>query len=191
MASKLYKVVQRARAESVDAGSTQALLDELSFFEKANSWSCSQSCASSSTGSVASMSRSPLPFKRLGSCSNAASPVPSLSRSTTSFNSSRKHRSPGSVPDSGSTKRSRVNEEFTLPFFSPAVQQCIKRDAITQHNRLVKEACSALRGFCYERGEAVTTEKRRDLATMLLKLAPKSLKDPEKEGRRASPEVIL
>ena len=87
-----------------------------------------------------------------------------------------------------------MNEEFTLPFFSPAVQQCIKRDAfytITQRNRLVKEACSALRGFCYERGEAVTTEKRWDLATMLLKLAPKSLKDPEKEGRRASPEVIL
>ena len=190
MASKLYKVVQRARSESVDIGNTQGTLEELSYLEKDHSWSCSQSCASSSAGSVAT-SRSPRP---LGSCSqsNAGSTtgsVPSSSRSTT-----RKRHSPGSISDSQSTKRLRLTDEFTLPFFSPIVQQCIKRDSFyttTQRNRLVKEACSALRGFCYERGESVTTERKRDLASMLLKLAPKSLKDTEKLGRRASPEVSI
>lgn len=190
MASKLYKVVQRARSECVDIGNTQGLLEELSYLEKDHSWSCSQSCASSSAGSVPT-SRSPMP---LGSCSqsNAGSTtgsIPSSSRSTT-----RKRQSPGSISDLQSTKRLRLTEEFTLPFFSPVVQQCIKRDSFyttTQRNRLVKEACSALRGFCYEREESVTTEKKRHLAAMLLKLAPKSLKDTEKEGRRASPEVRI
>ena len=70
---------------------------------------------------------------------------------------------------------------FKLPIFSPDIQQCISKDGFytsTQRNRLIKEACTALRGYCWEQGEPVSNTRKRVLAKMLYDLAPKSLGDP-------------
>ena len=40
---------------------------------------------------------------------------------------------------------------------------------------VIKEACSALRGFCNGKGKSVTNERKWDLAKN--ELAPKSLRD--------------
>ena len=60
-------------------------------------------------------------------------------------------------------------------------QQCINKDGFytsTQRNRLIKEACTALCGYCWEQGEPVSNTRKRVLAKMLYDLAPKSLGDP-------------
>lgn len=167
LASKLYKIVQKAREES-----TQDLLDELSQLEKDTPWSGSQSIASSTTTST-----------------------PSSSKSSAPFGTRRKRSNTDLSSNAGSMKCAKVTENFQLPFFSPVIQECIKKDAFyttSQRNKLIREACTSLRGFCCGKGETVTMERKRELARMLLKLAPKSLKDPEKEGSHskcASPEV--
>ena len=47
----------------------------------------------------------------------------------------------------------------------------------------------ALRGFCCQKGEAVSNDRKRELAKSLLELAPKSLRDPAKSDVRSSAEV--
>ena len=165
---------------------TQGLMDELSYLGKDYPWSSSQSCGSSATGSAPTYSH------LSKSCASNVAGSTSSSQSPTPSQLSRK-RSHGVLSNCGSTKRSKTMSDFTLPFFSPIVQQCIQRDAFyttSQRNKLIKEACSALRGFCYGNGESVTNERKRDLAKMLLELAPKSLRDADKGHHRASPEVL-
>lgn len=85
--------------------STQDLLDELSQLEKDTPWSGSQSIASSTTTST-----------------------PSTSKSTTPFETQRKRSNTDLSSNTGSAK---VTENFQLPFFSPVIQECIKKDAFT------------------------------------------------------------
>lgn len=77
---------------------------------------------------------------------------------------------------------------FKLPVFSPTIRQCIKKDAFytsTQRNCLIKEACTSLRSYCWEKEESVTNLDKRELARSLCELAPKSLGDSE----NCKPEV--
>ena len=159
LASKLYKVIQQARSSQL---STNELLSDLE-----------DDSTIQSTPKHGSSSRQSL----------------SSSRST----SSRKH--PGSTPPLPIKKRcseSVRNETapFKIPIFSPDIQQCISKDGFytsTQRNHLIKEACTALRGYCWEQGEPVSNTRKRVLAKMLYDLAPKSLGDPGSDKKR--PEV--
>jgi hypothetical protein len=79
---------------------------------------------------------------------------------------------------------------FKLPAFSPQVSECIRKDSFytpAQRNRIIKEGCSALRGFCWGEETTVSNEKKRVLAKKLYELAPKSLGDPGNEN----PEVSM
>ena len=77
---------------------------------------------------------------------------------------------------------------FALPLFSLDIERCIKKDAFytgPQRNKLIREACTALYGYCRQQSRPVTVDDKKDLALRLYKLAPKSLGDPGDH-----PEVI-
>lgn len=131
---------------------TNTLLDELSDMEG----SFSLSGIKSPSGASSSLS------------------TPGSSRSSTP--SSRKHLSSHQHP--AAKKKSNVDNTFKLPAFSPAVRQCISKDSFytsTQRNRLIREACLALRGHCWQEEKVVTNTQKKALAKMLLDLSPKSL----------------
>ena len=162
LASKLYRLVQ---SQSRKCRFDHNLMDEL---RKDYPWSSSQSCGSSAAEST------PISSHLSKSCGG------NVARSTSSSAPSQlsRKRSHGV-----SSKCSKTMSDFTLPFFSLIVQQFIQRDAFyttSQRNKLIKEACSALRGFCYGKGESVTNERKWDLTKVLLELAPKSLRDADK-----------
>lgn len=167
LASKLYKVIKQARTSQL---STNELLSDLEDDSTIQSTPKHGSSSRQSLSSMQSLSS--------GRCLSS-------SRST----SSRKR--PGSTPPMPIKKRcseSTSNETapFKLPTFSPDIQQCISKDGFytsTQRNRLIKEACTALRGYCWEQGEPVSNIRKRDLAKMLYDLAPKSLGDPRTDKR--------
>ena len=78
---------------------------------------------------------------------------------------------------------------FTLPFFSLDIEWCIKKDAFytgPQRNELIREACTALYGYCRQQARPVIVDDKKYLALRLYKLAPKSLGDPGDY-----PEVIV
>ena len=101
---------------------------------------------------------------------------------------------PGDDPQPRKKRRVRedsADQKFKLPVFSPSIRQCIKKDAFytsTQRNCLIKEACTALRGYCWERDKPITNFDKRDLAISLCKLAQKSLGDSETTSK---PEVSV
>lgn len=161
--------------------STNELLNELSDLE--DSISHYSHSTSLSGQSVPSGSRS----------------TPSSNQSVLSTNSSKTSRKRlSSVSDSYPARKKvpcidshSVNEEkfYKLPVFSPDVQLCIRKDAFytsTQRNRLIKEACVSLRGYCWEKGQSVSNDQKKMLAKMLYNIAPKSLGDPGSDKR---PEV--
>lgn len=77
---------------------------------------------------------------------------------------------------------------FKLPAFSPSLKECIKKDSFytsSQRNRLIKESCLALRGYCWQVVKPVSSADKKNLAVLLHEIAPKSLGDPG----TSSPEV--
>ena len=70
---------------------------------------------------------------------------------------------------------------FTLSLFSLDIERCIKKDAFytgTQRSKLIREACTALYGYCRQQCRPVSIDDKKDLALRLYNLAPKSLGDP-------------
>ena len=62
------------------------------------------------------------------------------------------------------------------------------RDAFylnSQRNKLIREACTALYGYCRQQSRPVSLDDKKDLSSRLYNLAPKSLGDPGEH-----PEVI-
>ena len=116
--------------------------------------------------------------------------MPSHASTPHSSHASTPHSSLSSTPYQN-MKRCHPNNEFTLPTFSPDVTRCIQKDTFytsTQRNRLIKEACTALRGYCWENDKKVSNFEKRSLAKMLYALAPKSLGDSTSNPK---PEVLL
>ncbi len=153
-------------------------MNELSDFQHATSpkshWSTT---ASETPSSAQNQSRTPL-------------------QSLSNVNVGRKRLSMGSAPKNMKRKKGStalVSEAFHLPVFSPDLQRCIKNDAFyttTQRNKLIKEACTALRGYYWEKEQPVSNDSKRMLAKTLVDLAPKSLGDSCVRGGKATgPEV--
>ena len=162
LGSKLYKLVQRARSSDDDSSiNTSELLGDL---DETLSRS-SKLCASISASTSSEFSR-----KRSKAGSDSA-PQPKKQHSDTS-SSSASDRSFSSAGECSS---------FKLPVFSPDVQKCISNDAFytpTQSNRLIKQSCVALRGYCWEHGNPVSNSDKETLAKKLYELAPKTLGNP-------------
>ena len=161
MASKLYKTVQRDRATTDSDSSHINTNDLLSDMED----NLSRSCGSVKSNSTTSRKRS-----------NHESDPQTVKKSKSASCSS---------ASSGNSRGS-----FKLPVFSPDIQQCISKDSFytsTQRNRLIKESCVALRGYCWEHGVPISNDEKRSLAQKLCSLAPKSLGDTT-SGKNA-PEV--
>lgn len=104
---------------------------------------------------------------------------PSSSRSSTPYSEGRKR----SMDTSGVLSKRKCQENvggFKLPHFSPDLKICINKDSFytsAQRNKLIKEGCLALRGYCWELEKSVSNEDKRQLAKLLYQLAPKSLGD--------------
>ena len=82
------------------------------------------------------------------------------------------------VPKLSEHDKSRI--EFKLPIFSPDIEKCIRKDAFytsAQRNKLIREACRALQGYCKEQDRPVSNDDKRLLAHLLYERAPKSLGD--------------
>ena len=96
---------------------------------------------------------------------------PSTSRASTPI--SRKSVSSNTFSESGSLKRKKGPDErdgavFKLPVFSPDIKQCIRTDTFytsAQRNRLIKEACLHLRGFCWEREIEISSVEKKSLGS--------------------------
>ena len=113
------------------------------------------------------------------------SSISSASRTSTSCSS----RSSAPINLRKRKKTDEISSDFKLPIFSPDLKQCILKDTFytpSQRNRLIKEGCMALRGYCWEREQPVSNLDKRSLAKSLFELAPKSLGD---SGSISSPEV--
>ena len=159
----MFKISQRARLSNKGnrERDTQSLLDELSELEDDN-------ISHSSVSSVRISSRMSTP------CSSRSS----------GSKESRKRIHPDRTSGGDGT-----SDGFKLPIFSPDLKQCIRKDTFytsSQRNRLIKEACMALRGYCWEKDRTVSNIDKRLLAKSLLDLAPNSLGD---SGSTSSPEV--
>ena len=118
------------------------------------------------------------------------SPAPSVSSSNSAW-SLKRHLERDDPPNKKKCTE-HVASKFTLPVFSPDIKKCIRGDAFytsTQRNRLIKEACVALRGYCWEREKSILNHDKKNLAKMLCELAPKSLSD--QGTSHSSPEVSL
>ena len=154
LGSKLYRLVQQARSSDDSSINTSELLDDL---DETLSRS-SKLCASIGTSTSSESSR-----KHSKPDSNRGAPEPKKQHS-----------------DSSSSSADECGP-FKLPVFSPDIQKCISNDAFytpTQSNRLIKQSCIALRGYCWERGNPVSNSEKECLAKKLYELAPKSLGNP-------------
>ena len=160
LGSSLYKLSLKGRMP--DRGrDTQSLLDEMSDLEDYN-----------------------FPSRVSTPCSSHSSSSESRKRATPS-----RIMREGSSGESQCSNSNVVSDHFRLPVFSPDIKRCVQKDAFytsAQRNRLIKESCLALRGYCWERDKSVTNEDKRSLAKSLMELSPKSLGDM---GTTSSPEV--
>ena len=118
---------------------------------------------------------------------------PSCSHTSTSSysRSSSRKRTFCSDEYSASKRRHTVPDPdddcFRLPIFSPDIRSSIRKDSFytsTQRNRLIKEACIALRGFWWGKEKPVSTDEKKKLAKMLYDLAPKSLGEPDSDSSK-------
>ena len=88
------------------------------------------------------------------------------SKSTTSTH---KRSLPSSSSSSAACKK-RAKLSFKLPMFSKDINKCIKNDSFytaAQRNKVIRESCTALAGFCREQDRPVTNDEKRDLALNL------------------------
>ena len=112
-----------------------------------------------------------------------------------STNSSQKRKvaKRSSLPSvNGDSKSDSRAMEFQLPAFSLDIEDLIKKDQFytaTKRNKLIREACRALKGHCRSLEKTVSSEDKRKLGKALYSLAPKSLGDPQGIGVIGSPEV--
>lgn len=173
--SRLYKIARDARSNS-DVRNTASLLDDLDQFDS----SASQGCTSSA------ISRASTPGSHDSGRKSSDHSSYSMAQKQACDSRAPKRRSADPISSSESESC-----KFKLPVFSPDVKKCILKDAFytsTQRNRLIKEACTALRGHCWEKEQPITSFEKKDLAKSLYELAPKSLGDP---GNRSKPEVSI
>ena len=185
LASKLYKVVQRARS-SLDSSDESHINtnDVLSNLDVTLSRS-SKICASITSSD----------------CSRKQSSHSSHNHSSPESESSRKRYSMESSDDPQPKKKRHSDEsssgveecsDFKFPVFSPDIRNCISKDAFylpKQTQRLIKESCVALRGCCWERGNTVTNSNKKALAKKLYELVPKTLGEPVTLNK--SPDVRI
>ena len=110
-----------------------------------------------------------------------------------STNSSQKRKANRSrLPSIGDSRSDSRDIEFKLPAFSLDVEGLIKKDQFytaAKRNKLIREACRALKGHCRSLEKTVSSEDKRKLGKALYSLAPKSLGDPQGIGVIGSPEV--
>ena len=189
----LYKIAMNARI-AIDKTNidTNHLLDEMDELVGFSSPPISRASTPLST----SRASSPLSIGHSStslSVSRGSTPL-SVSTASTSRSTSSRLRQSGSDYARSLPKRQcveKVDVEFKLPVFSPDIRKCISKDSFytsTQRNRLIKEACLALCGFCREQEREITNIEKRNLAKLLHQLAPKSLGDP---GSVSKPEVRI
>ena len=186
MASKLYKVVQRARSslDSSDAShiDTNDLLNDLDETLSRSSKICasitSSDCSRKQSSSHSSHTHS--------------SPESESSRKRSSVESNDDHQPKKKRHSDESSSGVEECNDFKLPVFSPDIRNCISKDAFylpKQTQRLIKESCVALRGYCWERGNTVTNSNKKALAKKLYELAPKTLGEPVTSNK--SPDVRI
>ena len=76
----------------------------------------------------------------------------------------------------------RQKYDFTLPPCGQDIKKCINKDAFVtsqQRNKLIRESCRALRGYCMNLNRDCSCLDKESLAKDLYSLAPKSLGDPK------------
>ena len=183
LASKLYKVVQRARS-SLDSSDTSHINTNKMLSDLDETLSRSSKLCASITSSESSCKKSR---------ESSSSPESEASRKRSSLEST----------DDPQPKKNRYSDEsssgveecsaFKLPVFSPDIRNCISKDAFylpKQTQRLIKESCVALRGYCWEQGNTVTNSDKKALAKKLYELAPKTLGEPVTSSNK-SPDVSI
>ena len=170
LGSKLYKLVQRARSSkessSMDTSDVSLTGDLEETLSRSSLKPSTSTTNSSSTGSSRKRSKPELD----------CIPQPK-----------KKHSD-----QSSSSTAEPTGTSFKLPVYSPDLQNCISNDAFytpTQTNRLIKQSCVALRGYCWERGNPVSNSDKEALAKKIYELAPKSLGNP-RSGKK-SPYVSV
>ena len=163
---KLYRVVQNVRSSSSQTDvNTCQLLNDLDALEDE-----AQSTKSTSSGCSAA-TRSTLFSKH---SSDHSVQTPSRKHSVSSGMATNLNK----VPKLSDHDKSRL--EFKLLIFSPDIEKCIRKDAFytsAQRNKLIREACRALQGYCREQDRPVSNDDKRLLAHLLYERAPKSLGD--------------
>ena len=163
---KLYRLIQKMRKRvTADSDITSQDSDIGSVF------SSKTSSAQKSAKNVSQPNTS-VSFSSGGECSHSSKALGTESRK----------RSAGTT-----------HEEFTLPEFSPDVQQAIKADQFftaAKRNKLIREACRAYKGYFRSAKKDITSEDKRKLGKLLYSLAPKSLGDPEDLAVLGVPEVL-
>lgn len=102
---------------------------------------------------------------------------------------------PQSTSNSSQAKKKNTTlSTFVLPKFSPDITQAVKCDEFytaTLRNKLIREACRALKGHCQQIGKSPTTVEKKALGRKLYDLSPKSLGDPDGLAVAGIPEVWL
>ena len=143
---KLYKIIQSCRQEH-DITESEYENDNVSCIS--NSSSQSTYCTPTSS--------------RLGkrSCSNTSSP--------------------STISDVPTTKRQKSNDNqtgFVLPVFSEDIQKPFLQDAVfttSQRNKIIRECCRALQGYCRDQKIPITSELKKHMAKLLSEKCPNSL----------------
>ena len=126
------------------------------------------------------------PTGSLGSSSDAD--FDSSFSETTSISTPKASR-PSSSTSSVAKRAKTVLTNFSLPKFSPDVARAIKEDSFytaTIRNKLIREACRALKGY----SQSPSGAEKRALGKRLHSLAPKSLGDPDGLAVAGIPEVL-
>ena len=156
---KLYKLVQTHRSDP-DSINTQELLRDLD--------NCGDNLADNSSVTNSSVTSRP------------------------STSGTKRSRSTSSATSAGPPQKKLQNaSDFRLPKFSPDIEKCIHNDSFytsPQRNKIIRESCTALYGYCREKERPVTSGDKHMLAKLIYDCAPKSLGDP---GDPDEPEVIL
>ena len=168
---KLYKLVQTHRSDA-DLN-TQELLRDLD--------NCGDNLADNS-----SMTNSSVTSRPSSHTSVTSRP------STSSTSRTKRSRSTSSITSTGPPQKQTRNAlDFKLPKYSPDIEKCVRNDSFytsAQRNKIIRESCTALYGYCRENERPVTLGDKRMLAKLIYDCAPNSLGD---SSNPEEPEVIL
>ena len=101
-----------------------------------------------------------------------------------------------SVPSVSAPSKSKdtLLSKFVMPRFPRDVEKALKDDRLQTsvlRNKLIREACRSLRGYCQAEGRRPTAAEKRKLGSKLYRLAPKSLGDPDGLAVTGVPEVSM